>query len=165
MSLIDPGSKAPAWSLLDKDARPHVLKDYSGAFVVLYFYPKDDTSVCTNQACTFRDLLPRFRRANAAILGISPDSSESHAAFAKKHKLNFTLLADPPGPTKTPKVCSAYGTWAEKSMYGRKYMGVVRTTYLIDPEGIVVRRWDRVRVTGHADQVLEAIREASAARK
>lgn len=160
MPFIDVGQKAPTWSLYDQDGVSHSLKDFAGKFLVLYFYPKDDTSVCTAQACSFRDALPKFKRSQAAVLGISPDDQASHTKFIKKHKLNFTLLADPKQDSDVPKVCNAYGVWAEKSMYGRKYMGVVRTTYLIGPDGKVLHRWDKVRVAGHADDVLDAVREA-----
>lgn len=164
MSLIDAGKKAPAVSLVDQDGEKHTLKDYAGRPVVLYFYPKDDTSGCTNEACQFRDLLPKFESSDAVVLGVSPDDAKSHRKFVEKYDLNFTLLADAPVKKKdedgkgTPKVCDAYGVWQEKSMYGRKYMGVVRTTYLIDGEGKVAKRWDKVKVPGHADEVLEAIK-------
>ena len=125
---------------------------------MLYFYPKDDTSGCTSEACQFRDLLPRFNRSNAVVIGVSPDSEKSHAKFKIKHELNFTLLSDPKGDDGTPKVCEKYGVWVEKSMYGRKYMGVQRTTYLIDVNGKVVQRWDKVKVPDHAEAVLESAR-------
>ena len=158
MSLVDPGRKAPAFTLSDEDGRKHALKDFGGKAVVLYFYPKDDTSGCTKEACAFRDLKARFSRANAVILGVSPDDEKSHRKFIDKHGLNFTLLADPKDADGDPKVCAKYGVWQEKSMYGRKYMGVVRTTYLIDEDGKVARRWDKVKVTDHADEVLEAVK-------
>lgn len=158
MPLIDPGKKAPAFTLADQAGKKHALKDYAGRTVVLYFYPKDDTSGCTAQARDFRDLLPRFRRAKAVVLGVSPDSEASHARFADKHELNFTLLADPKNGDGRPRVCDRYGVWVEKSMYGRKYMGVQRTTYLIAPDSRVARRWDKVKVPGHVDEVLETIR-------
>jgi peroxiredoxin Q/BCP len=127
--------------------------------VVLYFYPRDNTSGCTKEACAFRDRLPKFRRSKAVVFGVSPDTVESHAKFAERYDLNFTLLADVP-ETKgdTPKVCAAYGVWQPKTMGGRKYMGVVRTTYLINIEGTVARRWDKVKVDGHADEVLAAVK-------
>ncbi len=158
--LIDPGKKAPAFTLPDQDGVKHALKDGLGGPVVLFFYPKDDTSGCTAEACQFRDQLPDFTKAKAAVFGISPDSVESHRKFVDKHGLNFTLLADAGRDADDhPKVCLKYGVWQEKSMYGRKYMGVVRTTYLIDPAGKVARRWDKVKVPGHAAEVLAAIRE------
>jgi len=158
MALIEAGRKAPAFTLADQAGRRHALKDYAGRPVVLYFYPKDNTSGCTKEACGFRDLLPRFRRVKAAVLGVSPDSEKSHAKFAEQHGLKFTLLSDVPGDDGTPKVCEQYGAWQEKSMYGRKYMGIVRTTYLIDGKGKVARRWDKVKVSGHVEEVLEAVK-------
>lgn len=157
MPLIEEGKKAPAFTLPDQDGTKHALKDYLGRPIVLFFYPKDDTSGCTKEACAFRDLLPRFSNCNAAVFGVSPDDTASHAKFAAKHDLPFALLADVPGKDGTPKVCETYGVWDEKSMYGRKYMGVVRTTYLIGPDGTVVRRWDKVKVPGHAEDVLAAV--------
>ncbi len=159
MPLIDPGKKAPAFRLPDQNGTMHALKDYAGSPVVLYFYPKDDTSGCTAEACAFRDLLPKFTKSKAVVLGVSPDDSTRHAKFAAKYNLNFTLLADVPGDDGTPKVCDKYGVWQEKSMYGRTYMGVVRTTYLIDADGRVARRWDKVKVAGHAEEVLAAVAE------
>jgi len=161
--LIDPGKKAPAFTLPDQDGTNRALKDVLGGPVVLFFYPKDDTSGCTKEACQFRDQLPDFTKAKATVFGISPDSVESHRKFVDKHDLNFTLLADAARDADdNPKVCLKYGVWQEKSMYGRKYMGVVRTTYLIDPAGKVAKRWDKVKVPGHADAVLAAIDELRA---
>jgi peroxiredoxin Q/BCP len=157
MPLIDPGAKAPAFKLPDQTGAMHALKDFAGKPVVLYFYPKDDTSGCTKEACAFRDLLPQFSASKAVLLGVSPDDSKSHAKFAKKFDLPFTLLADVPSEDGVPAVCDAYGVWQEKSMYGRRYMGVARTTYLIDGKGAVVRRWDKVKVDGHAKEVLAAL--------
>ncbi len=156
MPLIDEGRKAPAFTLPDQQGGKHALKNCLGKPVVLYFYPKDSTSGCTKEACAFRDLLPRFKSNKTIVFGVSPDSEKSHARFAEKHELNFTLLADKPDSDGTPKICDKYGVWQEKSMYGRKYMGVVRTTYLIDPKGKVAKRWDKVKVAGHAEEVLEA---------
>jgi len=161
MSLIEPGAKAPLWSLPDRHGDLVALKSFTGQFVILYFYPKADTSVCANQACTFRDALPKFRRAGAAVVGISPDSVETLGTFAKKHRLNFPLLSDTPANSDAPPTCAAYGTWQKKSMYGRPYMGVVRTTYLIAPDGKVARRWDKVRVAGHAEVLYDLIRTAA----
>ena len=158
MSLVEAGRKAPAFTLADEDGSKHSLKDLAGKAVVLYFYPKDDTSGCTKEACAFRDLKARFSRAKAVILGVSPDDEKSHRKFIDKHELNFTLLADPKDAEGDPKVCLKYGVWQEKSMYGRKYMGVLRTTYLIGADGKVARRWDKVKVADHADEVLEAVK-------
>ena len=146
MSLVDVGRKAPAFTLADQDGKKHALKDFLGKPVVLYFYPKDDTSGCTKEACQFRDQKPDFKKAKAVVLGVSPDSVDSHRKFVDKHELNFTLLSDPKDADGNPKICAKYGVWQEKSMYGRKYMGVVRTTYLIDAKGRVAQRWDKVKV-------------------
>lgn len=154
---IEVGKAAPAFTLTDRDGKKHALKDLKGQWVVLYFYPKDDTSGCTKEACQFRDMLPDFDTREAVVLGVSPDDEKSHGKFVDKYELNFTLLADP-----DKKVCEKYGVWQEKSMYGRKYMGVVRTTYLIDPKGKVAERWDKVKVTDHAKKVLKAIDEKKA---
>jgi thioredoxin-dependent peroxiredoxin len=162
MPLINPGSKAPDFTLPDQNGAHRSLSDFAGRSLILYFYPKDDTSGCTAEACAFRDGLPAFNSAKAAIVGVSPDSEASHAKFARKYNLNFTLLADVPGPDGTPGVCDDYGVWHEKSMYGKTYMGVVRTTYLIDAKGVVRRRWDKVSVTGHADEVLAELGGAGA---
>lgn len=153
MPLIDVGKKAPAFTLKDQHGEAHKLSDYAGSPVVLYFYPKDDTSGCTKEACAFRDMQPDFGKVDAVVLGVSPDDEKSHAKFVEKHDLNFTLLAD-----VGSKVCEKYGVWQEKSMYGRTYMGVVRTTYLIGADGKVKERWDKVKVPGHAEAVLEAIK-------
>jgi peroxiredoxin Q/BCP len=147
--LIEAGKAAPDFTLQDQHGREHRLKDYRGRWVVLYFYPKDATSGCTTQACQFRDAAAQYAKIGAVVLGVSPDDVKSHERFARKHALPFSLLADP-----DRKVCTRYGVWQEKSMYGRKYMGVVRTTYLIDPEGKVAHRWDKVKVAGHDQEVL-----------
>lgn len=152
--LIEVGKKAPAFTLKDQAGQSHRLKDYVGRWVVLYFYPKDDTPGCTTQACGFRDAHPEFEGLNAVILGVSPDDEKKHAKFVAKHDLPFTLLAD-----IEQKICTKYGVWQEKAMYGKKYMGVVRTTYLIDPAGKVVDRFDKVKVKDHASAVAEAISE------
>ena len=125
--------------------------ELKGKPVVLYFYPKDDTSGCTAEACAFRDALPDFSKVKAAIIGISRDPVASHDKFKKKHGLTFPLASDEDG-----KVCSAYGVWVEKSMYGRKYMGIERATFLIDGKGVVRNVWRKVKVNGHAEEVLKA---------
>ena len=150
--MIETKSTAPAFTLEDQDGVSHSLKDSRGKCVVLYFYPKDDTSGCTKQACQFRDAMPQFGKLDAVVLGVSPQDVKSKAKFAGKHDLNFPVLAD-----LDAKVCQKYGVWQEKSMYGKKYMGVVRTTYLIGPNGKVLHRWDKVKVPGHEEAVLEAI--------
>jgi thioredoxin-dependent peroxiredoxin len=153
MPLIDEGRKAPAFSLHDQSGKVHSLKDYAGRPVVLYFYPKDDTPGCTTEACSFRDALPDFSKVKATVLGVSVLDTASKAKFATKHSLNFPLLADP-----DHAVADKYGAWQEKSMYGRKYMGVARITYLIDASGTVAKRWDKVSVSTHADEVLAAVK-------
>ena len=153
MPLIEEGKKAPAFSLTDQDGKTHSLKAYAGRPLVLYFYPKDDTPGCTTEACSFRDALPDFSKVKATVLGVSVLDTESKAKFAKKHGLNFQLLAD-----EDHAVADKYGAWQEKSMYGRKYMGVARITYLIDADGTVAKRWDKVSVGSHADEVLAALR-------
>jgi peroxiredoxin Q/BCP len=153
-SLIEVGKTAPAFNLPDQNGDSHQLKDYRDKWVVLYFYPKDNTSGCTDETCQFRDDFPRFKRAKAIIWGMSPDNVASHLKFATKFKLPFDLLAD-----DQSKICTNYGVWQQKSMYGRKYMGVVRTTYLINPKGKVAARWDKVKVKGHAQDVLSTLKE------
>ena len=149
MSLIDPGKKAPAFTLKDQEGRAHKLADYAGSPVVLYFYPKDDTPGCTQESCDFQARLPALKRSKAVVLGISILDEKSKARFAAKHGLTFPLLAD-----ADHEVAEKYGVWQEKVRYGRKYMGIVRTTYLIGPDGTVRKRWDNVKVDGHAEEVL-----------
>ena len=151
MDLIDPGKKAPAFALKDQAGATHRLSDYAGRPVVLYFYPKDDTPGCTAESCDFQDRLPAFTKGKAVVLGVSILDEKSKAKFASKHGLTFPLLAD-----ADHAVADKYGVWQEKSRYGRKYMGIVRTTYLIGPDGKVMRRWDGVKVDGHAEEVLAA---------
>jgi peroxiredoxin Q/BCP len=152
MPVIEPGRKAPAFALNDQDGHTHRLSDYSGRPVVLYFYPKDDTPGCTKEACEFRDTLPKFKPGRAAVLGVSILDEASKAKFARKYDLTFPLLADP-----EHEVAEKYGAWQQRSMYGRNFMGVGRTTYLIDKDGKVAKRWDKVKVDGHAAEVLEAV--------
>ena len=152
MPSVEPGRKAPAFSLKDQDDKTHSLKDYAGRPLVLYFYPKDDTPGCTREACDFRDALPDFKKSKAAVLGVSILDTASKAKFARKHKVSFPLLADP-----DHVVAEKYGTWKKKSMYGKTFMGLARTTFLIDGTGTVVHRWDNVKVDGHAAAVLEAV--------
>ena len=152
MPLIEPGKKAPAFSLKDQDGRTHTLSAYKGQPVVLYFYPKDDTPGCTVEACAFRDQLPAFTKGTAVVLGVSILDEKSKAKFAKKHGLTFPLLAD-----AEHEVAEKYGVWQGKMRYGRKYMGIVRTTYLIDADGKVAQRWDKVQVEGHVADVLAAL--------
>jgi peroxiredoxin Q/BCP len=154
MSLIDPGRKAPAFRLNDQNGGTHSLADYAGGPVVLYFYPKDDTPGCTTESCAFQDNLPKFKAGKAAVLGVSILDEKSKAKFAAKHGLTFPLLAD-----ADHDVAEKYGVWQEKSRYGHKYMGIVRTTYLIGPDGKIAKRWDNVKVEGHAEEVLAAVKE------
>jgi peroxiredoxin Q/BCP len=152
MAVIEPGKKAPAFSLRDQSGQTHELADYQGRPVILYFYPKDDTPGCTKEACAFQDNLPKFGKSKAAVLGVSVLDEASKAKFANKYSLTFPLLADP-----DHEVIDKYGAWQEKSMYGKKYMGVARITYLIGPDGKVVKRWDGVKVDGHAEEVLAEV--------
>jgi thioredoxin-dependent peroxiredoxin len=154
MAMPDVGDKAPAFSLEDQSGETVKLSDFKGKKVVLYFYPKDDTPGCTREACAFRDEHSALLKAGAVVLGVSPDSEATHAKFAGKYKLPFPLLADP-----DHAVSEKYGAWGEKSLYGRKFMGIQRSTFLIDGSGKVSRVWPKVKVDGHVDQVLEAIRE------
>ena len=150
------GRSAPAFSAPDQHGAVRTLREFRGRTVVLYFYPKDDTPGCTVEACSFRDGWARFRKAGIEVLGISPDSPASHARFAGKFRLPFTIIADEPGKGGVPRMCAAYGTWQEKSMYGRKYMGVARTTFVVGADGKVAARFDKVKPDGHADEVLAA---------
>ena len=143
---------APDFSLPGDDGATVRLKSLRGQPVILYFYPKDDTTSCTQEACEFRDLFPRFKKSKAVVLGVSPDPVKSHVKFKAKYKLPFTLLAD---VDKT--VCQLYDVWHEKSMYGRKYMGVVRSTFLIDAKGKLVKSWIKVSAPGHAEDVAAAV--------
>lgn len=154
MALIDPGKKAPAFSLKDQHGTVHTLSQYAGRPVILYFYPKDDTPGCTKESCEFQSALPRFKQTKAVVLGVSILNEASKAKFADKYGLTFPLLAD-----ADHAVAEKYGAWQEKSNYGRKYMGIARTTYLIDADGKVAKRWDNVKVTGHVDAVAAAVDE------
>lgn len=151
--MIETGQPAPDFSLLDQRGEAVALSKLRGAPVVLYFYPKDDTPGCTKEACAFRDARAEYEKAGARVIGVSPDSVASHRKFVEKYELPFTLLAD-----TDHKVCDQYGVWQEKSLYGKKSMGVVRSTFLIDREGVVRRIFPKVKVEGHSDALLEAIR-------
>jgi len=150
---IDLGGKAPDFTLPTDGNGSVTLSKLAGKKVVLYFYPKDDTSGCTAEACGFRDSFPDYSGANAVVIGISKDSVASHDKFKKKHGLPFILASDTGGD-----VCEKYGVWVEKSMYGRKYMGIERATFLIDGKGVVRGVWHKVRVPGHVAEVLKAAR-------
>lgn len=145
--------KATNFTLSDQEGKTHSLSDYKGKFVVLYFYPKDMTPGCTKEACDFRDNTQEFAKLNAVVLGISRDSLKSHQKFSEKYKLNFPILAD-----EDKSVCKAYGVLKEKSMFGKKYMGIVRTTFLIDPDGNIIKKWDKVKVLGHNEEVLKELK-------
>jgi peroxiredoxin Q/BCP len=154
MSLVEVGRRSPAFSLKDQAGTTHKLSDYAGKPVVLYFYPKDDTPGCTKETCDFRDRLPQLKKGQAAVLGVSILDEKSKAKFAQKYDVTFPLLAD-----ADHAVAEKFGVWQEKSRYGRTYMGIARTTYLIDKDGKVARRWDNVKVDGHADEVIKALQD------
>ncbi len=153
--MISEGQPAPDFTLNDQDGNAVTLSGFAGKPVVLYFYPKDDTPGCTTEACNFRDARSDYETAGAVVLGVSPDTSASHRKFADKFTLPFTLLAD------TEKaVVQLYGVWKEKNMYGKKSMGVERTTVVIDGKGVVRKIFPKVKVDGHVEKVLEAVKES-----
>ena len=152
MASLKEGDKAPAFSLSDASGGKVALSDFAGKTVVLYFYPKDDTPGCTTEACEFRDLRKSFDGKNAAIVGISPDSPESHSKFAGKFSLPFTLLCDPSHET-----AEKYGAWGEKNLYGKMTTGVLRTTVVVDEHGKVAKIYRNVKAAGHAADVLNAL--------
>ena len=151
--MIEPGTKAPDFSLPRDGGGEVALSDLGGKTVVLYFYPKDDTSGCTKEAVAFTELMPEFEAAGATVLGISKDSVGKHDKFRDKYDLKVTLLSD-----DESDVCERFGVWVEKSMYGKTYMGIERSTFLIDGEGTVREVWRKVKVPGHAEKVLEAVK-------
>ena len=150
--LFEVGTKAPAFTLPDQDGKMVSLKDFKGQKVVLYFYPKDNTPGCTKQACNFGELMPQFREKGAVVIGVSKDSVASHKKFQEKFGLPFTLLSD-----TELKVIQAYGVWQEKNMYGKKTMGVVRSTYLIDEKGVIVKAFGKVKAAENPQQMLEVL--------
>lgn len=152
MPLIEPGKKAPAFALKDQHGNIHRLKDYAGRSLIVYFYPKDNTPGCTQESCDFQASAPTLARRKTAVVGVSILDEKSKAKFADKHGLTFPLLAD-----ADHVMAERYGVWQQKMRYGRSYMGIVRTTYLIGPDGKVIQRWDRVKVDGHADAVGAAL--------
>lgn len=147
---LEVGKKAPLFTLPDSDGNKVALKDFLGEKVVLYFYPKDNTSGCTKEACDFNSSLKSFEKIKTKVIGISKDSQKSHIKFRDKYDLNFTLLSD-----EEIKVIPKYGIWKEKSMYGRKYMGVERTTFIIDEKGKIEKIFPKVKVNGHVDEILK----------
>ena len=151
--MLEIGTKAPAFTLPDQDGKMVSLKDFKRQKVVLYFYPKDNTPGCTKQACNFGELLPQFREKGAVVIGVSKDSVASHKKFQEKFGLPFTLLSD-----TELKVIQAYGVWQEKNMYGKKTMGVVRTTYLIDEKGVIVKAFGKVKAAENPQQMLDELK-------
>lgn len=148
------GTKAPTFSLPDQDGCVHSLSDYEGRYVLIYFYPKDDTPGCTKEACVIRDALPDFKGLDAVVLGISPDSVASHKRFAEKYDLPFLLLAD-----EDRKVVKEYGVWGRKKFMGREYDGVMRASFLIAPDGTIAKAYENVKPEVHASEVLEDLKE------
>jgi peroxiredoxin Q/BCP len=151
--MLSVGDTAPDFKSVDENGKPISLKEFRGKKVVLYFYPKDNTTGCTAEACDFRDNFARVKKAGAVVLGVSPDSVKSHAGFKEKYELPFTLVSD-----ESKEIVTAYGVWQQKSMYGRKYMGVVRTTLVIDEKGKIKHIFEKVKVNGHVDEVLEQLK-------
>ncbi|MBA4406698.1 thioredoxin-dependent thiol peroxidase [bacterium] len=151
--MLEVGKKAPAFSLQNGNGKKVSLNDFKGKKIILYFYPKDMTSGCTQEACDFRDSIPNFRKMKAEVLGVSIDSVSSHKKFADKYDLLFTLLSD-----EKREVVEKYGVWKEKSMYGKKYMGIERTTFIIDEDGKIQYIFPKVKVTGHVADVIEALK-------
>jgi peroxiredoxin Q/BCP len=150
---LTPGKKSPDFTLEADDGAKVKLSSFRGSPVVLYFYPKDDTPGCTKEACSFRDRKRELAKLGAIVLGVSPDDAASHRRFKEKFSLNFPLLSDP-----ELKVCETYGAWGEKNLYGKKSVGIRRSTYLIDPEGIIREVWTNVKTDGHDEQVIKALK-------
>jgi len=148
------GSKAPAFTAISQSGEKVKLSQFKGQYVVLYFYPKDNTPGCTIEAREFRDSVEEFRSQNAVVLGVSPDSVASHCKFIERFELNFTLLAD-----EGHELADAYGVWVQKSMYGKTFDGIQRSTFLIGPDGVIVQSWPKVKAEGHAAQVLKFLRD------
>lgn len=153
---LDAGDTAPDFITPTSSGRDASLAEFAGGRLVIFFYPKDDTETCTKEALSFNEKQSKFRRRGIALLGVSPDPVKAHLKFIAKYDLKLRLASD-----ETLKMCQAYGVWQEKQMYGRTYMGVVRSTFLIGPDGVIRRAWRGVRVAGHADEVLEAATSAS----
>jgi thioredoxin-dependent peroxiredoxin len=155
-----PGTKAPSFTLAADDGSKVKLSDLKGSPVVLYFYPADDTPGCTKEACAFRDRSAELKKLGAKVYGVSPDDVASHVKFKSKYKLNFPLLADP-----DHAVAEKFGAWREKNMYGKKRMGIARSTFLIDAEGVIQRLWKAVKVDGHDEAVIAALKDLAAKAK
>ena len=154
MALLEVGAKAPDFKTVDQNGKKISLSDYKGKRVVLYFYPKDDTPGCTKEACAFRDNFPDFRKLKVDILGVSVDDEKSHKKFADKYELPFTLLVD-----TDKKIVESYGVWGEKSLYGKKYMGTNRVTYLIDETGHISAVYPKVKPESHVEELLNAMKK------
>lgn len=150
--MLKPGDKAPNFTLPAGDGASIELKDLQGKKIVLYFYPKDNTSGCTKEACSFQDNLAAIKKKGAAVLGVSADNASSHVKFAAKYKLSFPLLSD-----ESKEIIRAYDVWKEKSMYGKKYFGIERTTFIIDEQGTITHIFSKVKVDGHTEEVLSAL--------
>lgn len=150
--MLKAGDKAPSFSLPSDNGEVVSLKDFKGKTVVLYFYPKDMTPGCTQEACDFRDASTKLKKSKAVIIGVSKDSVERHNKFSQKYELNFPLLSDGSG-----EICEAYGVWKEKSLYGKKFMGIERTTFIINPQGKIEKVFNKVKVKGHSEEVLGEI--------
>lgn len=157
ISTLTTNTPAPEFTLSDQDGNPHSLSQYKGQWVLLYFYPKDDTPGCTKEACAIRDTSSEFTDINAQVLGVSKDSIASHKKFAEKYSLPFPLLSDEEG-----KVVEQYGVWQEKKFMGKKYMGIARYSFLIDPDGIIKKVYEKVRPEQHAEEVIEDLKSLSA---
>ncbi len=155
--MLEEGQKAPDFNLPDQDEKTIALNDFKGKWLILYFYPKDMTPGCTTEACNFQENLNIFLNLDAQIVGISKDSVARHRKFADKHGLRFTLLSDENG-----NVCEKYGVWQKKKLYGREFMGIVRSTFIIDPDGVIRKVWPKVKVKEHHQEVAEALRTLQA---
>lgn len=154
MTLLEVGAAAPSFKTIDQNGEPVALEDFRGKKVILYFYPKDDTPGCTKEACAFRDNFPKFKKLNVEVLGVSVDDEKKHKKFAEKYDLPFRLLAD-----VEKKIVQDYGVWGEKSLYGKKYMGTNRVTYLIDENGKIERVFPKVKPETHAEELLKLLSE------
>lgn len=152
--MLEIGNSVPQFSLPDQDGKIHDIKDYKGQWVIIYFYPKDLTPGCTTEACNFQEVLPDFNSIDAVIFGISKDSVKQHKKFANKYNLQFSLLSD-----ENSNICEQFGVWQKKSMYGKEYMGIVRSTFIINPEGKIVKVYPKVKVKEHHTEILNDLKE------